>query len=86
MLSLAGEILDHEPQAALTDGADGLRFYRRLFKLAGEKLPAKKGILFVEMSGSQPQKIRGLAEKMNFKDITITNDLTDTPRVLKIEV
>ncbi len=86
MPALAKEILDYEPQAALTDGADGMRFYHRLFNLAGERLPAKKGLMFVEMSGSQPEKISGLAKQMNFQDITIINDLTDIPRVLKIEV
>ena len=86
MDSLQKEVRDFEPRAALTDEADGLGFYHRLFTLAAEKLLALRGFLLVEMSGSQAHKIIKTAQTFAFKNISVTKDLNDIPRVLKIEV
>ena len=85
MSGLQKEVKDHEPQIALTDGADGLRFYKQIFKLAFEK-KIKTKYLFLEMSGSQPEHIRKQAEKFNFKEISSIRDLNKIPRVLRILV
>ena len=93
MAGLQNEVRDFEPKNALTDGADGLRFYRRIFTLCAlqgeaddESILAKNGFMLVEMSGSQPGKIINLAQEFKFKNISYTKDLTDIPRVLKTEV
>jgi len=78
-------VKDHEPQIALTDGADGLRFYKQIFKIVFEK-KIKTKYLFLEMSGSQPERIREQAEKFNFKEVSSIRDLNQIPRVLRILV
>jgi len=80
---LQREVKDHEPQIALTDGANGLRFYKRILELVAEQKIRTKYI-FLEMSGSQPEKIRALAESHAFNNITAIPDLTGIERVLKI--
>jgi len=83
MNSLQPEVAEFEPREALTDGGDGLRFYKKIFELfSGGALQTEH--LFLEMSGSQPQQIIRLArEHYNLKPSAI-NDLNDIPRVLSI--
>ncbi len=86
MDALQPEVRAHEPHIALTDRADGLRFYKRLFELgAGKQKPVCTRI-FLEMSGSQPETIIQLANSFHFKQINITNDLTRIPRVLEVTI
>lgn len=84
--SLPVEVRDFEPQAALTDYGDGLRFYRRLFELAASDQPPFCDYLFLEMSGLQPQRILNLAGDFSFSHIEAINDLNGFLRVLKIKV
>jgi len=86
MKSLQPEVRDFEPHAALTDFDDGLTFYKRIFDMIGEKKELECRYLFLEMSGSQPDKIVELARKKTFKKIEIIPDLNKIDRVLKIEV
>lgn len=86
MDGLQPEVGIFEPQIALTDLADGLTFYRRLFELVAMDGAPRIDYLILEMSGSQPQKILGLAETYNFKNLHVQEDLTGIPRVLKVKV
>jgi len=86
MPGLQKEVRDFEPQIALTDHGDGLRFYRRLLEIAVKSLKKKGGFLFMELSGMHPEKIIRLAEGKSFKKLSVSNDLNKIPRVLKIEV
>ena len=86
MKSLQPEVRDFEPHAALTDFDDGLTFYKRIFDMIAEKKELECRYLFLEMSGSQPDKIVELARKKTFKKIEIIPDLNKIDRVLKIEV
>ena len=52
MQYLMTDVVDYEPEMALTDGGDGLLFYRRLVVLA-EKFLADGGILAVEIGINQ---------------------------------
>ena len=81
---LEREIKNFEPKPALTDQADGLTFYRRILSLIGDSFKCK--FLFLELSGTQTDKILKIARTYNFKDIKIINDLNQIPRVLEIEV
>ena len=83
---LSAEVRDFEPRIALSDDADGLSFYRRLFDLCSIPTPPECAYLFVEMSGSQPEKIVAIAQKYNFANIEIIKDLNNIPRVLKVMV
>ncbi len=52
MQYLMTDVVDYEPEMALTDGGDGLLFYRRLVSLAKESL-AEGGILAAEVGINQ---------------------------------
>lgn len=52
MCYLMTDVVDYEPEMALTDGGDGLLFYRRLVALAKEYL-SEGGILAVEIGINQ---------------------------------
>lgn len=82
MTELNSEVRDYEPLLALTDEADGLRFYERLFSLASTHCD----YICLEMSGSQPQKIIKMAQQHSFNNIEIINDYNGINRVLKIKV
>jgi len=86
MNNLGTEVKDYEPHIALTDFADGLRFYRRLFEIAWSPQSPRIDYLMLEMSGSQPEKIVELAEFFDFADIQVKQDLNNIPRILKVKV
>ncbi|HES58909.1 MAG: peptide chain release factor N(5)-glutamine methyltransferase [Calditrichaceae bacterium] len=86
MKNLQPEVRDYEPQNALTDSVDGLTFYRHIFDMIAEKHELECRYLFLEMSGSQPDKIIELARKHKFEKIEVIPDLNKIDRVLKIEV
>ena len=86
MSTLPAEVRDYEPEVSLTDNSNGLSFYRRLFEMAaGEYFPELK-YLFLEMSGSQPNRIVQLAAEYKFNNIGIRKDLTGIERVLIIRI
>lgn len=84
LLTLRKEITDFEPQHALTDFNDGLKFYRHIMDLVKNNI-LKCDYLFFEMSGSQPEKIVAEAKKCNFSHISLVKDLTGIERVLKLQ-
>ncbi|MEJ2055207.1 MAG: peptide chain release factor N(5)-glutamine methyltransferase, partial [Calditrichaceae bacterium] len=84
--NLQPEVKDFEPLEALTDYSDGLAFYRRIFDLTTGNCELISRMLFLEMSGSQPEKIIALSRRYHFKNIEIIPDLNKISRVLKIEV
>ncbi len=85
MQELQPEVRDYEPRIALSDDGDGLRFYRRLFEMAASESAPLCDYLFVEMSGSQPERITELAGRYKFNKIENINDLNGIPRVLKVK-
>ena len=82
--TLQKEVTDFEPQIALTDFDDGLRFYKHIMDLVSDDI-LRCSWLFFEMSGSQPEKIVAEAKRRNFTNITVINDLAGIKRVLKIQ-
>ncbi len=85
MGSLQSEVKDFEPKIALTDFKDGMDFYKHIFSLLN-KSKVKTKYLFLEMSGSQQDKIVDEAKKCKFNSIDIIKDLTGIDRVLKVKV
>ena len=69
----------YEPKLALDGGADGLDFYRRIAKEAGEYLN-QGGILALEID--EPEPVVAMLEEAGFKDIKVINDLNNLPRVI----
>ncbi len=78
---LQTEVRDHEPHVALSDGGDGLRFYRRLAALAPTLL-RKKGEFFLELGYNQAKPVRKLFEEQNFS-VEIYQDFEKTERILR---
>ena len=83
--TLPKEVQDYEPLEALSDQADGLSFYRRFFQLIkGNEI--KTQYLFLEMSGTQPERIVREAQQAGIGDIEVIEDLNKIKRILKIRV
>jgi len=78
------EIIEFEPLQALTDHKDGLEFYRRILTLIDELKECK--FIFLEMSGTQTDKIFSLVKSYGYNETEIINDLNQIPRVLKISI
>ena len=61
MDTLDATVRDYEPRIALTDGEDGLSFYRCIAVEASPRL-APKGVVFVEVGDGQAQAVRETIE------------------------
>ena len=75
--NLAPEILDYEPQSALTDNQDGLTFYKRFSEIFPEIL-APGGIFFLEIGFGQSNKLKRIFS--NYM-VQIIKDFSDIDRV-----
>ncbi len=80
---LEPEVKDHEPSFALTDGADGLTFYRRFAEVASDLL-RPDGCAFLEIGYGQAPTVRELMEGAGHS-CTILDDLAGIPRIVRIE-
>jgi len=80
--TLAREVRDHEPHAALFGGPTGVELYSRLIRQAG-RLLRSGGILVIELGYDSAEHVQAiLAAEPRWADIRITNDLAGIPRVL----
>jgi len=82
--NLGDEVRLFEPKIALTDNAEGLTFYEKIFSLIEEDGRCK--FIFLEMSGTQTEKIIKIAHKYKFADFSVFNDLNNLPRILQINI
>jgi release factor glutamine methyltransferase len=78
--SLAVEVRDYEPAAALFAGNDGLAIYRRLIPAAFTVL-VPGGFLALEIGYGQQPAVSGLLESSGFRAVEFTADLQGIPRV-----
>lgn len=78
---LMEEVRDHDPLAALDGGEDGLDFYRRIIKEAGNHL-YPGGMLFFEIGYKQAQAVSGYMEEAGYREVTVCKDLSGLDRVL----
>jgi release factor glutamine methyltransferase len=81
MAELQEEIRAHEPIAALTDGGDGLAFYRRFASLLPTLL-APGGLLAVEIGYGQSEVVRGILADAGLRDIEVVRDYSGIDRVV----
>ena len=79
MEELSIEVRDHEPHLALTDGGDGLSFYKRIFEEIGSHIK-DGGVFAVEHGCSQFDPILELMPD-DLIDITCVKDYGDNDRV-----
>ena len=75
------EILNYEPDIAVTDFHDGYKFYREIISLAEQKLKPN-GKIFLEIGQGQSQKISEFMNENNFKEIFIVQDYQKIDRVI----
>jgi release factor glutamine methyltransferase len=79
--TLAREVRDFDPVAALDGGADGLAGYRAIVADAG-RLLAPGALLAMEVGAGQSDAVSALADAAGLTAITATPDLAGIPRVV----
>jgi len=77
--SLDKQVKDFEPLGALTDGDDGLTFYRRINEIIPEILKPG-GSLFLEIGFDQAESVKLIYEK-SLKEVKILRDYSGNNRV-----
>ncbi|MFQ6675132.1 MAG: peptide chain release factor N(5)-glutamine methyltransferase [Fidelibacterota bacterium] len=83
---LMDEVKRFEPRDALTDGSNGLEFYRR-FAQKGRQWIRPGGFAVMEVGlGSHPSRVKEVFEKAGFEKIRIFPDYNGDDRVMVVEV
>ena len=78
---LAPEVRDHDPRAALTDGADGLNAYRAIVAGARDHL-TPGGRLMVEIGAGQGSAVSALFRGAGLENVDVLPDLDGRDRVV----
>src|SRR6266404_482068 len=82
--SLAREVRDHEPHAALFGGEEGYELYADLITDSAKHLKPN-GILVLELGHNSLEAVQPLLDTSAWTNIGVTNDLAGIPRVLAAE-
>ncbi len=85
MPELEPELREHEPHIALTDGNDGLSFYRKVAELAPMML-RNNGFLAVEIGFGASDNVTHILRQHGLSQIRLINDLAGIPRVFMGEI
>ena len=78
--TLDPQVKEFEPLEALTDGGDGLAFYRRIASIMPDLLKPG-GQIFFEIGYDQADSVTDIYRK-SLENIHVTRDLSDNPRVI----
>ena len=79
--ALEPEVREHDPEIALTDGADGLTAYRRIAAGALDHL-SPCGRLLVEIGHSQGKAVADMFRAVGLENVEIRKDMDDRDRVV----
>ena len=79
--TLMREVRGYEPMKALTDGGDGLRFYREITK-TGKKWLKPQGLLAYEIGYAQAESVQAILADEGFENIRVIQDLGGRDRVV----
>jgi release factor glutamine methyltransferase len=79
--TLDPEVREHDPRLALDGGADGLDFYRRQAREAGDFL-LPGGRIMVELGDGQAEAVKNLFEQQKWVVEAVKADYSKCPRVL----
>ena len=79
--TLAREVKDHDPPAALDGGPDGLDAYRAILAQAGRWLRSG-GAVIVEIGADQGDAVRSLFRQAGLLDVTTEKDLAGLDRMV----
>ncbi|MFH1851104.1 MAG: peptide chain release factor N(5)-glutamine methyltransferase [Candidatus Neomarinimicrobiota bacterium] len=86
LAQLQPEVASHEPQSALTDGADGLVFYRRFRDIAGEIINPGGWLVLEVGRGDHPRRAAELFAGAAFGEVKLIKDFNGDDRVLKVRI
>ena len=75
------EVKDHEPHMALSGGADGLVFYRRILKDVPRYLKAG-GMVLLEIGYDQAQEVTALMEEAGYYEVRTIRDYGGNDRIV----
>lgn len=81
MEELMEEVRDHEPHLALDGSDDGLKFYRKICKMAREFLN-DEGKIFFEIGYDQGETVPELLRMNNFTNIEVLKDFAGNDRMV----
>lgn len=84
MADVSPELALHEPEMALTDGADGLSVYRLIAAHAQEYLSVQ-GCVLAEIGWKQGPSVRAIFEAAGWADVAILPDLDGRDRVIRAQ-
>ena len=73
----------YEPKIALTDGNDGLLFYKRISKLAPTIVKSGGHVILEVGLKQQPALVKDIFSIQSFTDVQIIPDLNGDPRIMK---
>lgn len=79
--TLMSDVKDYEPYIALSGGADGLVFYRRIAE-KGYEILKKGGLIVFEVGYNQAQAVKEILKNNGFVDMEIIKDLADRKSVV----
>jgi release factor glutamine methyltransferase len=82
--TLAREVRDHEPHAALIGGEEGYELYADLTAQAAKHLKPT-GILVLELGHDSLPAVQPLLDAANWTNVGVTNDLAGIPRIIAAE-
>ena len=84
LVTVIKDVKEYEPLIALTDGADGLTFYRRFFSIAKQSLKRYGSMLLEVGIDTHPKKVQDIFIKQGFINTRLFKDLNGDDRVIII--
>ena len=82
--TLAREVRDHEPPAALFGGEEGYELYGALIAQSAQHLRAT-GLVVLELGYNSLPAVQPLLSEPTWTRVSVTNDLAGIPRVIAAE-
>lgn len=83
--NLQDEIKVFEPRHAITDGADGLSFYRRIAQI-GKKIAKQNAFILLEIAYGKSEDVKKIFAQEDYKQIEVFKDYLGIERVVKIKI
>lgn len=79
------DVREFEPHIALTDGSDGMTFYKRLAEYSPRILKEKGDVIFEAGMGTQPRRAADLFNDPWYKGTEIIQDYNGDDRVIHVQ-
>lgn len=79
--SLQEEIIHYEPQIAITDNDDGLKFYKIISEIANKNLKTG-GRIYLEIGAGKSEQIKNILTSSGFDNIQFVKDYQQINRII----